>query len=249
MVVAMLPGFPHRWTYAVLGAALSLGAPLGLCLLRALQSPLPFLSCLRADPSTYLYVFLSTFIVFSAFGFALGRQADRFADLSSTDPLTGLRNRRALYERLEGEIARAARYGQPLSLLLIDVDGLKEINDRDGHRAGDAALRDVAAAVRDGSRAADLGARWGGDEFALLAPSTSVEAASGLAERVRLLVVENARSGGRSRATVSVGVAIFDLSGPPPTPEALVLQADEALYEAKRAGRPRIARSADRAPR
>jgi diguanylate cyclase (GGDEF)-like protein len=195
---------------------------------------------LMADLPTYLYVFLSTLVAFSAFGFLLGRQADRFIDLSTTDPLTGLRNRRVLYERLEGEIARAHRYAQPLSLLIIDVDRLKEINDQDGHRAGDAALRRVAAARRRGARSADLGARWGGDEFALLAPNTTAAAASGLAERVRLLVMEGTGAAPSGRVTISVGVATVEPSGPLPTPELLVLHADEALYAAKRAGRNRV---------
>lgn len=246
---ARLARVSRRRAFVVLGAALSLGAPIGLCLVRAAQAPSFSLSWLRAevadDLTTYLYVFLSTLIAFSAFGFVLGRQADQFVDLSTTDPLTGLRNRRALYGRLEDEIARAGRYRQPLSILLIDVDGLKEINDLFGHRAGDAALRRVAAAIRDGSRGADLGARWGGDEFVLLAPNTGAEAALGLAERIRLAVAEGTDPTGSG--TVSVGVATVDPDGAPPAPDALALQADEALYEAKRAGRNRVARVVRRA--
>jgi diguanylate cyclase (GGDEF)-like protein len=240
---AKLAGVSRSQAYGALGAVLSLGAPLGLCLLRAAQAGSFSVSWLRAelagDLATYLYVSFSTLVAFSALGFALGRQADRFVDLSATEPLTGLRNRRALYERLEHEIARAGRYDQPLSMLLIDVDGLKEINDRFGHRTGDAALQRVASAIRDGSRSADLGARWGGDEFALLAPNTGAEAAAGLAERIRLLVAEG--TGLADRVTVSVGVATVDPRWAPPAPDELVVEADDALYEAKRTGRNRVA--------
>jgi diguanylate cyclase (GGDEF)-like protein len=86
-------------------------------------------------------------VVFSLFGYALGRQADTLLQLSRTDALTGLRNPGAFAEQFEVEVARAAHYHEPLSLLLVDVDGLKAINDRNGHRAGDLALQAVARAL------------------------------------------------------------------------------------------------------
>lgn len=228
----------RRHLYAAIGAALSLGAPLGLLALRAAQAQKLSSAWLRnelaADRTTYGYVCLSTLVAFSLFGFMVGRQADRLVELSTTDALTGLHNRRALFDRLRHELARAARYEEPLSLVLIDVDGLKALNDREGHRAGDAALGLVASAVRSGSRASDLAARWGGDEFALLAPSTGAEAAAQLAERVRALV---AAGGG---VTISAGIATLEPDSRPSEPEALVRAADAALYEAKRGGRNRV---------
>jgi diguanylate cyclase (GGDEF)-like protein len=126
-----------------------------------------------------------------------------------------------------------------LSLLLIDVDGLKGINDRRGHRAGDAALVRVAAALRRTARQTDLTARWGGDEFALLAPDTRGAAALRLGERICALVSETARTDGEPM-TVSVGVATMDGA---PDDGALQLRerADAALYAAKRQGRNRVA--------
>ncbi len=233
---------PKRTSYAIIAFILALGAPLGLGAVRSWQAGALSLSWisgeLARDPLTYVYVTFSTAVVLSVFGYVLGRQADRLYELSSTDALTGLNNRRHLQERLEEECARAERYGSMLSLLLIDLDGLKELNDRLGHRAGDAALRRAASAIRSGSRASDVGARWGGDEFVVLAPDTSLDEAAHLAERIRSFV-EEVTTGG-PEITVSVGVATFDPARWSATPEALVRVADTALYDAKRAGRNRV---------
>jgi diguanylate cyclase (GGDEF)-like protein len=195
---------------------------------------------LAADADLFMYVTVSTLSVFLAFGYVLGRQADGLLQLSRTDPLTGLWNGRAFRERLTEEVARARRYGDPLCLLLIDVDGLKAINDRGGHTAGDAALVRVAEALRRAARRTDLASRWGGDEFALLAPSTAAEAAATLGERVRALVRDTSRMAGEEM-TVSVGVAALaaedDDAG-----ERLRARADAALYAAKREGRDRVVR-------
>lgn len=233
----------RRGSYVLAAVVLASGAPLGLVLVRALRAGAFSVAWARAevagDPTTYAYLTLSTTLVFAAFSYVLGRQADRLYDLSSTDSLTGLRNRRAVQERLEQEFERAERYGEHLSLLLIDLDGLKELNDRHGHRAGDGALRKAAAAVRNGSRAADLPARWGGDEFILLAPSTGRPEARQLAERIRALVNEGVAAATRP-VTVSVGVATLEPGRGVRSPDALVSLADGALYEAKRLGRNRV---------
>ncbi len=237
----------RRRAYAALGAALSLGAPLGLLAVRALQagelSAAWIRSELAAGRATYGYVCFSTLAAFALFGYLLGKQADRLIELSMRDSLTGLHNRRALFEQLGLELTRAARYQQPLSLLLIDVDGLKALNDRDGHRAGDSALGLVAAAVRAGSRASDLPARWGGDEFALVAPNTGPEAAAALAERVRALVAARQALDPSVGVTISIGFSTVEPGAPAPDMDALVRRADAALYEAKRAGRNRVVSS------
>ena len=232
----------RRLKYGALGALLSLGAPSGLALVRAAQkgaSPWETLRLdLLADAPTYAYVAASTLVVFTLFGVLLGRQADRLVDLSNTDPLTGLRNARLFQARLEHEFARHLRYREPLSVLLVDLDGLKQINDRKGHAGGDAALRRVADAIRRGSRATDLAARWGGDEFALLAPHTDQAAATQLAERIRTAAVEGGEP--EDGASVSIGVATLDVASSPTGPFALVAAADQALYEAKRLGKNRV---------
>jgi diguanylate cyclase (GGDEF)-like protein len=235
--------FPRRWLYAATAAALSMGAPLGLLALRRLEAGSGSRDWVRAqiaeDLGLFLYLTFSTLTVFLAFGYVLGRQADRLLEKARTDPLTGLFNARVFHERLEEEVARARRYGRPLCLLMIDVDGLKAVNDRGGHRAGDAALVRVAEALRGAARRTDVAARWGGDEFALLAPDTMADAAMTVGERIRSLV-DDGRAG--DPITVSVGVAALaeedDAAG-----DGFRGRADLALYAAKREGRNRVVKA------
>ena len=235
----------RRVSYGVIGLILSAGAPIGLLVVRLLQHGASW--SLRAvtaeaavDPIGYAYVGVSTAAACVLFGFLLGRQADHLTTLSETDALTGLRNARGLSDRLREEIARFTRFGQPLALLVVDLDGLKHINDHFGHHAGDVALRRVGDAIRAELRATDVGARWGGDEFAILALNTSETAALMLAERIRALV---ARQEVPWRLTASIGVALADTvrAHEPLTPETLMHAADAALYEAKRRGRNAVA--------
>jgi diguanylate cyclase (GGDEF)-like protein len=231
----------HRLRFALLGAGLSVGAPLGLLVARSVESGRPSLSWFRAelarDPLSYAYVAVSTMLVFALFGLVLGRQVDRLANLSMLDPLTRLLNGRVFQERLQEEEERVARYGGPLSLLLIDLDGLKQINDRHGHRLGTDALLRVGKAIHRVVRATDLAARWGGDEFAVLAPQTAGEAAVRLGERIRAALAEDTATG--VAISVSVGVATVDTAenGAAGT---LWERADSALYQAKRQGRNRV---------
>jgi diguanylate cyclase (GGDEF)-like protein len=165
------------------------------------------------------------------------RLLDEVRSLAVTDTLTALVNRRQLFTVGEAEMARARRHGHPLSVLMIDIDGFKRINDGNGHAAGDAVLQEVAARVIAGRRQEDTAARYGGDEIVMLLPETDAGAALLVAERVRLSVgAEPIRgAGGALRVTLSIGVAtasadVSDLA-------ALLCRADEALYAAKRAGR------------
>jgi diguanylate cyclase (GGDEF)-like protein len=228
----------HVLRYAAAGFALSLGAPVGLLLMRMSMADWPGIPAdLRALAVVYAYVAASTAVVFTVFGGVLGRKADRLEQMATEDPLTRLLNRTAMLERLQHERERAARYGQPLSLLMIDVDGMKQINDRNGHKAGDEALLRVAAAMRADARRSDLSARWGGDEFLLAAPSTPPDAAARLAERVR----ERVASSDGPPLSVSVGVATWSDGDPAFTVQSLLSAADAALYRAKRSGRDRVA--------
>lgn len=167
----------------------------------------------------------------------LGTANQRLQELAVTDALTGLANRRALTERLGLEIDRARRSEQPLSLLLIDIDHFKRLNDTLGHLEGDAALVAVARILAEGRRVEDLIARFGGEEFAMLLPGTRSEDAKVVAERVRA-AVETGTAGGVTACTISVGCA----SLPEHASDAreLLLAADRALYEAKAAGRNRV---------
>lgn len=165
----------------------------------------------------------------------------RLEQLSTADPLTGLKNRRAFETSLTLETALAPHYRQPLSLLLLDVDHFKRINDSFGHTVGDAVLIQIAQFLRQNARESDLVARYGGEEFAMLLPSTDQAGALEAGERLRLCVEEGTRH--EIAATISVGVATF-VPGTPINRSLLVL-ADHALYASKRRGRNRVTHAAE----
>jgi diguanylate cyclase (GGDEF)-like protein len=235
----------RRTLYALAGAVLGLGAPaglLGIRLMRRGPGGRSIIGEIRNDPETYVYTAASTSIAFALFGGILGRYADRLARLATTDPLTDLSNARVFHERLRQELGRVDRSHESLSLLILDLDSLKRINDHYGHQAGDEALRSVADAIRNGLREIDLGARLGGDEFGVLAPRTNAESALVLGERLRALVRTHDRAASDLGATVSIGiVSLVPSRGERPTPGALMAAADEALYQAKREGGDRVA--------
>lgn len=171
-----------------------------------------------------------------------GEALDRIQGLARTDALTGTLNRRGFEPLVEREAARARRSGRPLSMLVIDVDHFKSINDEYGHLWGDYALKRLAQRLASVCRASDAVARLGGDEFVMLLPETDLAAARAVAERARASVAQHdllrghpSRADG-ARVTVSIGVASGELDG-----RALLASADEALYEAKRKGRARVA--------
>jgi diguanylate cyclase (GGDEF)-like protein len=162
---------------------------------------------------------------------------------SMVDQLTGVFNRRYLDDKLAGEIQRARRYGRKLSLLMIDLDRFKEINDTLGHKGGDAILIETAQLLRTHSREVDLVFRYGGDEFVILLPETPYEAALAKAENLRRETADRPFSNPLDpsrpvHVTLSIGVTAFtlDIKGA----EELLHVADEALYTAKREGRNRL---------
>lgn len=164
-----------------------------------------------------------------------------------TDFLTGWHNRRYLHARLKEELARAQRQGSGLTCLLIDLDRFKQINDQHGHLAGDVALREAAQRVDAHIRDSDAAARFGGDEFVVLAPDISPEHAAALAERIRIAVSETPleiSAGLNLNLTVSIGVAgiMVDRTDPDlkAAAERLLAEADAALYRAKQQGRNRV---------
>jgi diguanylate cyclase (GGDEF)-like protein len=157
------------------------------------------------------------------------------------DGLTGLANRRLCTAALEKELARAHRFGEPLALVLTDIDDFKRINDRWGHPTGDEVLKVFAKALKESVREIDLAGRWGGEEFALLLPGTDLEGGRELSERVRRTLARKkflAPDGERIRVTASFGVAAFPNAG---SQDELVAASDGALYEAKRTGKNRVA--------
>lgn len=163
--------------------------------------------------------------------------------LSIADGLTGLFNRRFLSERLGEEFSKASRYEAPLSILIMDVDFFKRVNDAFGHHVGDNALVAVAQVLRQSVRESDLVARYGGEEFMVLLPHTDIEKALAVAEKIRLAVSETPVPGmGEQRLTVSIGAA--GLPGMRvDSMQELVRKADEALYRAKEGGRNQVVRA------
>jgi two-component system, cell cycle response regulator len=153
------------------------------------------------------------------------------------DPLTGLANYRSFFESLNREMERATRYDQPLSLLTLDVDDLKRINDEGGHAAGDEALQLIARILKRAVRSFDLVARQGGDEFAILLPNTSAVEGLKLAERLRAAITRYQIRG--RPLSASIGVAERERGSAPSTVRSLFEASDQALYRAKRGGRNR----------
>ena len=159
-----------------------------------------------------------------------------------TDQLTGLANRKHFDERLNRAAAEAASSGQPLALLMCDIDFFKKFNDTYGHQTGDQVLRLVSECLRDSVKGRDLAARYGGEEFAVILPRTALSDSAKLAEQIRALVeskklVKKSTGENLGVITLSIGAAVLH---PNETPADLIMRADACLYAAKRAGRNRV---------
>ena len=239
--------FTLRWSPRYMAA-------LVLLTLAILTAVLVFADPIRTSAVGTIYFYLVTAGVLSMVGqyyrqsvawrefqslAALKREQQRSSELvaeldriSRQDPLTGLANRRAWDEALQRECALAERRGEPFSILLLDLDQLKGINDRLGHPVGDSVLRTVGRLLVDSSRDGDVIARIGGDEFALLASACGLLDATELGEKLRRLVEgENTAAAGIGGVTISVGVTEWEPGDD--TPEAMMLRVDRRLYTAK----------------
>jgi two-component system cell cycle response regulator len=172
----------------------------------------------------------------------LRNNLDHSLELAVTDQLTGLHNRRYMVGQLDALVTRAGRGGEPVGALLIDLDHFKQINDTFGHDVGDEVLREFAVRLATNVRAIDLPCRYGGEEFVVIMPDTSLASAERIAERIRLHVAGSPIrvDGGRELLTVTISIGVAATSGPDDTPEALLKRADAAVYEAKAAGRNKV---------
>jgi diguanylate cyclase (GGDEF)-like protein len=165
-------------------------------------------------------------------------ERDRLERLSRIDDLTGLPNRRNFDATLQSEWARAQRYGHSLSLLMIDIDHFKLLNDHLGHPEGDKRLRDVAAALAAcASREGDMVARYGGEEFVVILPATTSAQAWHIAEHMRISVYDLALPTPAPGGQVSISIGVSSSDACDSDPQALLTSADAALYAAKRSGR------------
>jgi diguanylate cyclase (GGDEF)-like protein len=168
------------------------------------------------------------------------RQAQFFAQAAIVDPSSGLFNRPYFQSRLQEELQRSTRQNTPVSLLMLDIDSFKSINDTFGHLAGDTVIKDVADILKSSVRVFDVCARYGGEEFAVVMPGSSLDSATAIAERIRQRIHSyhsTDRALSALRVTVSIGVAE---SGPLGSVREVIERADAALYAAKRAGKNRV---------
>ncbi|MCF8067147.1 MAG: sensor domain-containing diguanylate cyclase [Desulfobacterales bacterium] len=171
----------------------------------------------------------------------VSRQKEILETVASTDPLTGINNRRYFYEHAVIEFDRCKRHGQPLSIIMIDIDHFKGINDSHGHKVGDQVLIDMTADFSERMRGSDVFARFGGEEFIVLLPQTDLKASMILAERLRLAAMDlpiKDVTKGRKSFTVSIGVS--EMTAKDNDFDKVIQRADDALYTAKQTGRNRV---------
>jgi two-component system cell cycle response regulator len=172
----------------------------------------------------------------------LREKLDYSLEMAVTDALTGLHNRRYMAGQLQAFVSRAALGGEPVSVLVLDIDHFKAVNDGFGHDAGDEVLREFAVRLATNVRAVDLPCRLGGEEFVVVMPGTDMEDARRIAERIRRDVGSTPFRvmGGRELLTVTISIGVAACAGPGDTPESLLKRADEGVYVAKAAGRDRV---------
>jgi len=176
------------------------------------------------------------------FSQSLRSQIEKRVELAVVDPLTGLNNRRFMESHMASQVREALERGKPMSLLIIDVDYFKNVNDTYGHDAGDMVLKEFGARLKHNTRGIDLACRYGGEEFVVVMPDTDMDRARQVAERLRACVenepFKTSHAGSYINLTASVGVACLEETED--TPASILKRADQALYAAKRAGRNRV---------
>lgn len=161
-------------------------------------------------------------------------------EMNMKDGLTGVYNRRYIENRLKDEFGRYKRGSAPFSLIMLDIDFFKKINDSYGHQCGDFILKSISLSLGAAIRRTDILARYGGEEFACLLPETDIDGAAHLAEILRKKIESDGYSFQNSPVKVTISLGVAELSEDMESPDVLVRKADEALYEAKRAGRNRV---------
>ena len=216
--------------YTLLGALAGLLAPGALFLFATLSK--------RALDPFWLSVLLAAggTTVFALLGRMIGLRDERLEDLSETDALTKVANRRAFDRRLSLELSRTKRYGMTSALVMIDLDHFKAINDHFGHRAGDEILRRLGGLLDSERRAGDLVARYGGEEFVAILPHTTIADATNWAERVRQYLAASRTAWKDADIAVTASFGVAGASSWSVSNEQLIEAADQALYEAKRRG-------------
>ena len=196
---------------------------------------------IRFEYVASITIFVALSLIFPAIaGFKLidndGRMQAKIKRLSEEDYLTKLYNRRKTHEAIENEIVRSKRYNSPFSLILLDIDDFKNINDSFGHNVGDEVLVRFSSIIRHTIRESDIAGRWGGEEFLVVCPETTVDGAKSLAEKLRNSV-ENSVFKGAGNITASIGVTGIHHGD---SVNRIINRADKALYSAKQTGKNRV---------
>lgn len=232
-------GTSHTLTALMPEARSAMWIPL-LCM----DETIGLLGIFGIEPSKFSEEDLQTAELFASrisFPIHHARQRERLERLASTDGLTHLYNHRYFHERLSEEIDKGNRYGRPVSLIFIDIDNFKKVNDNYGHLAGDMILKQTARLIRQTIRQVDRAARYGGDEIAIICPETNPTSALFLAKRLKNAVSKEdilLPNGEKYRISISVGVAGIPLDGT--DKQTLIRSADAALYEAKNNGKNQV---------
>lgn len=228
--IALATWYAGRWVGIMVSLASAVSWLIAdLSMLSAFSSTLiPYL-----NETFRLIVFLIITLILTK----LKKALDNHKALSRTDPLTAIPNRRAFYDLAEMELNKARRYQKPLSVLYVDIDNFKQINDRLGHHAGDSLLCCAAKMIKSNIRAIDIIARFGGDEFVILLAETGTESVALVARKLRdklLQLMQNKNW----PVTFSIGAVTFE--SPPDSVERLIIAADRQMYNAKNNGKNRI---------
>lgn len=226
-----------RGKYLMVGSMLMLTGVLAIRVTNSIFKPDDITSMLHQTPTqvlTFFTVFISLILSSNGFVLMIKERADEcILMMAMKDRLTGIWNRVRLEEEIQKEIDRSERYGHPASLIILDIDFFKKINDQFGHRAGDLILKEFCLVVKNCIRTTDVLARWGGEEFVVLLPNTGFSHATTLAERIRVTIKKHEFHQGL-RITASLG---FSTCQPDDTLDSWLERADKALYRAKSAGR------------
>ena len=255
-MLVLLTGFtssPFFFLFAILAGSAALVAPPVVTLALVAETTIAYAIAALAGPldpdsaqatAIQIVINLTALVLLAYAGYVIAGSQRRTRDaairLSTVDSLTDLYNRAFMFNAAEREIERSRRYRRGFCLLMMDLDGLKAINDHFGHHQGDAVLRGVAQAIRSSLRTIDVAARYGGDEFVALLPETDPTGAYVVAEKIRQVVsgLTYEEAGQRITTSLSIGVVSFPEDGE--TADELMIAADEAMYLSKRLGKNRV---------
>jgi len=243
---------PWRWT-PLLAVPVSLGSLIcALRVARALLDPESVSTVMTTDSALNLRtalatVALSLILHATLVGLVVARLVSELQRLSRHDALTGLLNRRAMEEALDGQLQRSRRTSQPFAVMMLDLDHFKRINDQHGHAVGDLALKHVAQLLQQAMRATDSLARFGGEEFIVLMPNSALSQAEPVAEELRRLLAGSPLMHDASGVTLSVSVGVAQWRDAEDDASRVLSRADAALFQAKVQGRNRVVTAAGNA--